>query len=362
MKSKNLIFLFFLTIVTFQLQALEIKGTIRLQDDWQPVVYLASLNSPENLFVASPEFVIAETFIQPDGQFLIQTSGVPEDLRFYRLYLVKGDNSAVEFNTSTHRNYMHLLLDAKSEIEIDAKINNNTLTVNRITGSEDNIAILDFDREIAARKEQFKTDITTAKRDFLLQDIDRYIRSFIANAPNSLVGLYALYHIDEKDTDFLKNSEFYFDFEKQLEAQYPNSFYSEKYGELLDTLVGFREMVCEMPGVQPKWKDQLLIAEAILIVLLLVLVVLLLNKNRKVHLKHETTTQESLYAGLTTKQQEILKLLANGKTNKEIATELFVELSTVKTHINNIYRQLNVSTRKEASRYYNSIQSETKGV
>jgi DNA-binding CsgD family transcriptional regulator len=362
MKSKNLVLLFFLSIVTFQLRALEIKGTIRLQDDWQPVVYLASLNAPENLFVASPEFVIAETLVQPDGHFLIQTSGVPEDLRFYRLYLVKSDNSAVEFNTSTHRNYIHLILENRSAIEIDAEVDNNTLIVRELSGSDDNIAILDFDKEIAARKALFKADITKAKREFLLLDIDRYIRSFMAKAPNVLVGLYALYHIDEKDTDFLRNSEFYFDFEKQLEAQYPNSFYSEKYGELLESLVGFREMVCEMPGVQPKWKDQLLIGEAILIVLLLVLVLLLLNKNRKVQWKNETATQVSLYSGLTTKQQEILKLLAEGKTNKEIAAALFIELSTVKTHINNIYRQLNVSTRKEASRYYRTIQSRAKGV
>jgi DNA-binding NarL/FixJ family response regulator len=47
--------------------------------------------------------------------------------------------------------------------------------------------------------------------------------------------------------------------------------------------------------------------------------------------------------------------LGEGKTNKEIAQELFVELSTVKTHINNIYRQLNVGTRKEASAYIRNL-------
>ena len=51
----------------------------------------------------------------------------------------------------------------------------------------------------------------------------------------------------------------------------------------------------------------------------------------------------------------LYEVITNGKTNKEIAQELFVELSTVKTHINNIYRQLNVSNRKEAIDYLQSL-------
>ncbi|MGB7394497.1 MAG: LuxR C-terminal-related transcriptional regulator, partial [Pricia sp.] len=36
-----------------------------------------------------------------------------------------------------------------------------------------------------------------------------------------------------------------------------------------------------------------------------------------------------------------------GKSNKEIAGELFISISTVKTHITNIYGKLKVSSRKE---------------
>ena len=110
-----------------------------------------------------------------------------------------------------------------------------------------------------------------------------------------------------------------------------------------------------MPGVQPKWKDQLLIGQGVAIVFLLILVVWLLIKMRRKSSVGdlENGVQKNLFEGLTSKQQEILKLLSEGKTNKEIAQELFIELSTVKTHINNIYRQLNVTTRREAADYYN---------
>ncbi|MFI5161813.1 MAG: response regulator transcription factor [Sphingobacteriales bacterium] len=55
---------------------------------------------------------------------------------------------------------------------------------------------------------------------------------------------------------------------------------------------------------------------------------------------------------LTQKELSILEQIAAGKSNKEIAAENFVELSTIKTHINNIYSKLSVNSRKEAIKVY----------
>lgn len=52
--------------------------------------------------------------------------------------------------------------------------------------------------------------------------------------------------------------------------------------------------------------------------------------------------------GWTRRELEILALIAAGCTNDEIAAELVIALSTVKTHINNIYRKLGVSNRVQA--------------
>ncbi|MCY1722521.1 helix-turn-helix transcriptional regulator [Prolixibacteraceae bacterium Z1-6] len=360
MKLNKLQYGFLIFLLSFSAKAMEIKGTIDLQNDWQPVVYLASLNSPENLFVASPDFIIAETFIQPNGSFLIETSSIPADLRFYRLYLVKGNNSMVEFNTTTHRNYMHLLLDKNSSIEIEGKVENNTLSILKLTGSPDNNTILEFDTEVAKRKQKFTSDITKAKSNYLTQDLENYIRAFVRTQENSLVGLYALYHLEEKDTDFLKNSDFYFDFQKRIQAQYPDALYTQSYTELLEKLIGFRDLVCEIPGVQPRWKDNLLIAQSVVILLLIVVIVLLFlsSGRRKALAQSEDDKYRNSFSKLTVKEQEILKLLAEGKTNKEIAQELYVELSTVKTHINSIYKQLQLANRKEAVDYYKGLKLE----
>ncbi len=50
---------------------------------------------------------------------------------------------------------------------------------------------------------------------------------------------------------------------------------------------------------------------------------------------------------LSRQEVTVRNLILKGKTNKEIANELFISLSTVKTHITNIYAKLNVVNRKE---------------
>jgi DNA-binding CsgD family transcriptional regulator len=51
---------------------------------------------------------------------------------------------------------------------------------------------------------------------------------------------------------------------------------------------------------------------------------------------------------LTKREVEILKLLAKGKTNQEISAYLNISEETVKSHLQKIYRKLNVSSRTEA--------------
>jgi ATP/maltotriose-dependent transcriptional regulator MalT len=59
-------------------------------------------------------------------------------------------------------------------------------------------------------------------------------------------------------------------------------------------------------------------------------------------------TPEPLVEPLSERELEVLTLLASGRSNKEIARELFVAVGTVKTHTNNIYRKLGTRNRVEA--------------
>jgi DNA-binding NarL/FixJ family response regulator len=56
-------------------------------------------------------------------------------------------------------------------------------------------------------------------------------------------------------------------------------------------------------------------------------------------------------AGLTRRELEILKLVAEGHSNATLARMLWVTEQTVKFHLSNIYRKLDVTNRTEASRW-----------
>ncbi len=64
-----------------------------------------------------------------------------------------------------------------------------------------------------------------------------------------------------------------------------------------------------------------------------------------------TTTTEPARPDLSDREVEVLKLIANGKDNQEIADALFISPKTVKNHISNILMKLGVNNRIQAAVY-----------
>jgi ATP/maltotriose-dependent transcriptional regulator MalT len=60
------------------------------------------------------------------------------------------------------------------------------------------------------------------------------------------------------------------------------------------------------------------------------------------------TTDEHLAEPLSERELEVLALIAAGESNREIAIKLFVSTSTVKTHVNNLFRKLGARSRTQA--------------
>lgn len=346
MSKKLVVFIFLFT--GLWVKAYEIKGKLKITQEWQPMVFLASIASPENLFVASPEFKINQAIVEPDGSFTLSGQDLPDDPRFYRLYLVRNELFALEFTADTSRNFMHVLLDNSTVMNLDNSVSNRLFDNVEIDGSEVNTVLCGFEKNYFQKRRALTSINTVAKRDFQSQSLNRSIREFVAGTQNPLVGLFAVYHIEDRETDFLRNSNFYFDFQERLHKAYPKAHYTHVYDEMLTGLVGYRDLVCEIPKITKPWRTWIIWAEAAVIFALLFWIWKL--KRRK--------TEEELvdyFELLTEKERRIWEGLASGKSNKEIASDLFIELSTVKTHINNLYKRLGVENRKEATSLYNHM-------
>jgi LuxR family maltose regulon positive regulatory protein len=66
-------------------------------------------------------------------------------------------------------------------------------------------------------------------------------------------------------------------------------------------------------------------------------------------------SNQPLIKPMTNREVQILDLLGQHLQNKEIAVKLFISPETVKTHLNNIYRKLNVTGRLQAVEKANTL-------
>jgi DNA-binding NarL/FixJ family response regulator len=73
--------------------------------------------------------------------------------------------------------------------------------------------------------------------------------------------------------------------------------------------------------------------------------------NRVLEMLTGTATPKEFYDGLTNREIEILKLLANGMANKQIAFRLKISEKTVRNHVSNMYEKLHIYDRSQAVLY-----------
>ena len=138
----------------------------------------------------------------------------------------------------------------------------------------------------------------------------------------------------------LKNNTYYTELENRLTNAYPEAPYTKQY---LNEINSDRYMVSaskdNTTGFDWDYITYVLLGISVLINLILFF------KKRPVS---STSPSKKLREDLSKQERVVLDLILQNKTNKEIADTLFLSVSTVKTHTNNIYKKLNVNSRDEA--------------
>lgn len=71
----------------------------------------------------------------------------------------------------------------------------------------------------------------------------------------------------------------------------------------------------------------------------------------EIEMRKQFLREQQMLDPLTAREVEILGLIADGRSNAEIAHALFVEEKTIKNHITRIYSKLNINSRYEAIRF-----------
>ena len=60
-------------------------------------------------------------------------------------------------------------------------------------------------------------------------------------------------------------------------------------------------------------------------------------------------SRDEVSAGLTPRELDVLRLLVEGRSDREIGEALFIGTRTVQTHVSNLFAKLGVNTRAEAA-------------
>jgi DNA-binding NarL/FixJ family response regulator len=64
---------------------------------------------------------------------------------------------------------------------------------------------------------------------------------------------------------------------------------------------------------------------------------------------HRASRRTPWSAGLTAREVEVLRLVAQGRSNREIAAELFIAEKTARNHVERVYAKLGVNNRTQAT-------------
>lgn len=66
---------------------------------------------------------------------------------------------------------------------------------------------------------------------------------------------------------------------------------------------------------------------------------------------HDVAVADDELDRLTAREVEVMRLIARGRTYREVASELFISIKTVETHVSAVLRKLQLSNRRELARW-----------
>ncbi len=314
-------------------------------------VYLSIIEDYRKLSRIYLEQIIKKTETDSLGNFRFEGDNLALENRIYRIHI---DECSDETQDSNH--FFGRCENSRSILFIA----NNGDTVTFPTSFADEVlceitatnvkadAFLQIDvlkEEMAFDFNDFRSEANrklNSKKWFVaLQDFGQtldeplaelYIFDFLSDKRNETYAYYL------KD---LAKSDYYTGLGERLHSKYPNASFTTLYQSEIETDL---QLATQTIGSISKWTW--ILGGLLALSLLFNLFLLTKQKVNREKLKNGAVEK------LTSQEQKIVDEILKDKTNKEIASDLFISVSTVKTHINNLYKKLNVSSRDEIKQIF----------
>ena len=300
----------------------QISGKLSIDDSWDSKIYLSLIPSFEDMYLMSDEMIIAEADIDSLGIFELDMDFLPKGENLYRFHLAKkGDSRATLIIGGREENHCFLIIDHPAQFQVinssaepppfrkvaypKSPVNQAFQKLIDLIFTADNIAAQSSAAKRALIKEQFEADM----------------KSIVDSSQNLLVSLHAINQLPLAKT-LESNPELYDEFTAKWNIE--GNAYLEEFKR-------------KLPEKTDRTSLVVFVFAGLVLIIGVVRVVLRFRKPKsELHV-------------LSIQERKVFDLVYQGMSNQEIADELNIGLSTVKSHVSSIYSKLNIKSRKEIS-------------
>lgn len=349
--KKTLIFLFAI-ISSFCNAQHSFSGHVDT-DKWQNDVYLSIIDDYRKVSGIHTEQIIAKTHADSTGLFSFEGDQLETKNRIYRIHV---DNCNDDTQNQNHFNghcdeSREVLFIAKHNdtIQFPFTFDNEMFCSIQSNNSKTNafIKIDSLKNEMKFAYSEYRSE---ANRKLNNKKWFRTLQNFGEQLNEPIAELYIYAFLSDRSNDLhayyledLKTNSYYDELLNRLNEKYPNSTYTQQYNGELNSDKYIISETEESNGFDWTYVLYIILGLSILANFWFII------SRRNERANHLSKIKEQL----TKQEEKILTLLLQGKSNKEIAEILFVSLSTVKTHVNNIYKKLKVQSREEVNSMFN---------
>jgi DNA-binding CsgD family transcriptional regulator len=299
-------------------QNLQIEGKLDLDSTWANEIFLCEVPSFQQLYTASNQLIVAGANIREDGTFILKYESDSNQERLYRIQIHK-KLDPVSTITIGGPDENHFFVHAKNGDLLNLNSNSPSGSAPfrkcEIKGSKENTLVGEI------------IDLASNQTELEREDIKERLIEISSETDSECIALFAAYNVFGL-----------------------NDSQQEHLNEILLALPGksiYAEPLSYTNTPNTKWW--------VFILILCVLIVIYFWKARP-EIKRRLD-QKKIYSKLSSQEMKVMGMVVNGLSNKEIASHLYIELSTVKSHVNSIYSKLNLTTRKETHKYRSFFES-----
>lgn len=314
-------------------------------------IYLSLVEDYRKINRVYVDQIIRRTTTDSLGYFTFTGDNLYEDNRIYRLHL----DSCSEPSGSNH--FLGICEDVRSVIFIA----NNTDTLSFPSGFDNEVfcsvqssnsksgVFLEFDQireEMILDFAQFNSE---ANRQLNLEKWFSKWQKLGEMQDEPLAELYIYQLLSDKGSPAFSHylqevtsNPYYDQLLNRLLDRYPHTTFTELYRTELTA----DRQLASLRNPSESRKE--------LTIYLLLAISVLLNLLLFIRWRRSKYKKNNSLQKLTRQERKIVDHIISGMSNKEIADELFVSVSTVKTHINNLYKKLDISDRNDIKSLFGS--------